>query len=166
MLLTVPPTMGVMMQRFEYRTRPGSAIGAIVLGLVFVAGAGFALASGWGIRLYGTGMSADVARWFYLGGIALGVILLVMSVVALSNGRREIVVGPDRIVLPRGEMLRGTVELAPHDVRNLSVREAQGFVTLRVQHARGTIKLPSANFESRAAFHACVAAIDAVLPQR
>lgn len=153
-----------MEQRFEYRMPIGRSILGIVLGLGIAGFVGYALATGLGLSyLSVVRLPPELARWLFIVMLVLGLAVLVGSALALAAGRREVVVSPARIRVPKGELSRTHVELAPASVRRIAVEPYQQMATLVIEHDRGTTKLRSPYFESPAAFDACVQAVDRAL---
>jgi len=117
---------------------------------------GWALLNDWGIRLYGAGLEPEVARWFYLGLTVLAALILVLGILAVSAGRREVMITAHRIVLPVSEYSSRTVEIAPGEIRDISFGSYNGVHTATIRHVGGTVRLRSPHFASQQHFSDCV----------
>lgn len=148
-------------QRFSYVVRARTFVMLVLTGLGLIVLCGYAYLNNWGISLYGAGLEPAIAQWFYLGLVGLGVLVLILGIVAMSAGRREVVVAPERLHLPKGEYSRTVVDIDPDQIRDLSMSNYQGVQTLIVTHPDGKVRLRSPHFASPADFAACVSAIEA-----
>ncbi|EWS81011.1 hypothetical protein [Brachybacterium phenoliresistens] len=147
-------------QRFAYAVSARTAVGGLLLGLVFLGASGWGLVHGWGISLYLAHFGADVARWFYLGGMVLGLVLLLGFLRLVLAGRREVVVSAQRITAPASESSRRLVEIDPAAIRRITMRSSQGVHSAIITHRGRTVRLRSPHFASHGHFLACLDAIE------
>lgn len=147
-------------QRFDYRVRFSTVALATVLAVAGLGGGGYAWLNGWGIRLTGVAVEPEIAQWFYLGFMVFGALLVILPIMTIVAGRRQVVVSSDRISLPKGEYSRRLVEISPADIRRIDLNSYNGIHTAIVKHSRGRVRLRSPHFDGLGDFRACVVAIE------
>ena len=141
-----------MEKRFSYQVAMRTAVMGVLLAFIILGGVAYLVLTGWTLRIAGTVLSREMS--FVLFGLlaVLAVAILIGSGLALAAGRREIVVSPAGLRLPKGELTKSMVGIDPRDVRDLVLQQASGVRTLNVKHSGGVVKLRSSNLASLAEF--------------
>ena len=139
-----------------------TAVMGVLLALIILGGVAYLVLTGWTLRIAGMVLSREMS--FVLFGLlaVLAVAILIGSGLALAAGRREIVVSPAGLRLPKGELTKSMVGIDPRDVRDLVLQQASGVRTLNVKHSGGVVKLRSSNLASLAEFEDLTYAISSV----
>lgn len=151
-------------RQYEFGGRAGGPILASLLGVAFVAFAAYALITGWAIRLYSVYVQPDIARYFYLFFLVLGLVLVVMAIRTLIAGKRQIIVTPTSITMPKGEGSRTMLTVNAADIRSLNLVSYNNVRTVQIATAHGTTKLPSSNFASQHEFDDFLATLQSITP--
>lgn len=150
---------GTMEYRFAYGPSKRSAIGVIVIGLLFMVAAFFMSRGGYQIGRFGSFLSpgASAVVWGLAG--AGGAALAVAGVLMARAGVGEVVVNPMVISAPRSELSREIVHINPATIRDFRVNASQYGESTTVVYDGGKLKLIRGHFADPAGYQHCLAAI-------
>lgn len=154
-----------MEHTYNYKPANSQGGGFLGAGLVMAAIAGFFLLSGYSVRLRGSGrvISAETAAPAFYVVLALAAIFVVIGLLAVvrKSPERTIVVGPTRVVVPKGQFSRDVVTIDPRSIERVKVGPGSTPYA-KISYPGGSVKVLSVLFRDRTEFPSFVASVNAV----
>lgn len=118
----------IVERQFNYKAASSNSVLMFVCAIVFGAAGGYLLATGIGLRYRSVSIPPEMARWIWVAMIVLAVVFLIAGIVAASRGSqpRSVIVGPTRVVVPKGELSNQVVTFDPRTITKVKVYSHNG----------------------------------------
>lgn len=138
--------------KFAYRAPLRYISGMMVLGAVVVLVAIWLITDPRPVRVSFLRLSAEHSQYVWVVIGILGLVMIGNGLVARFVGVREIILTPETVSVPKGEISRRMVTIRYADIRE--VKESAGYraKTLTIVHSGGRVRVQSSFLESPKTF--------------
>lgn len=147
---------------FNYKSAGANGVRFLIVAIIMGAAGAYLAASGIRLRYRGVSLSPEHSSWVGYALLAFALVFLVVGVVALVRGPRPryVIVGPQRLVVPKSELSTRTVAIDPRSISRVKVHSQGNNSRAVISYQGGKVSVLSSYFAAYGAFEEFLGLLD------